>query len=212
MIVRSHAEGIEGGRDMRQHAPNRARRNRGFSLVELIVVVGIMFIVVAMAIINIRSALPSIRANAGLNQVVAQFRFGREAALAQRRNIQLTFPAGAIQNQIALTRLDVVGTTTVGTTQISTIVLENQLQFTTFAGVPDTPDGFGNNGAIDFGGTVTLLFMSDGTFVDAAGNPLNGTVRFGVPGNANTARAVTILGATGRIRGYRWNGSTWLEQ
>lgn len=212
MTAHGHAGGTEGGRDMK-HAQTRGSR-RGFSLVELMVVVAVMFIVAAMAIINIRSALPSIRANAGLNQVVAQLRFGREAALAQRRNIQLTFPlgAGGVQNQIQLTRLDVVGFTTVGTTVISTIALENQLQFTTFVGVPDTPDGFGNNGAIDFGGSATLMFMSDGTFVDAAGNPLNGTLRFGTPGNANTARAVTILGATGRIRGYRWNGSAWLEQ
>jgi hypothetical protein len=32
-----------------------------------------------------------------------------------------------------------------------------------------------------------------------------------IPGNNATARAVTILGATGRIRPYRWDGSAWRE-
>jgi hypothetical protein len=41
--------------------------------------------------------------------------------------------------------------------------------------------------------------------------PVNGTVFVGVPGLPYTARAVTILGATGRIRSYHWNGTTWQE-
>jgi type II secretory pathway pseudopilin PulG len=177
-------------------------------MVELIVVVGIMMIVASFAMISIRGALPGIRANAGLAQVVGVLREGREAAIAQRRNIQVSFPAA---NQIQLTRLDVTGFTTTGTTPINTITLENNMQFLLFPGVPDTPDSFGNGAPIDFGGTPTVMFLSDGTLVDAGGAPLNGTVFIGRPNEPITARAATILGTTGRIRGYKWNGTQWAE-
>jgi Tfp pilus assembly protein FimT len=177
-------------------------------MVELIIVIGIMMIIAAMSIISIRGALPGIRANSGLAQVVGVMREARENALRQRRNIQLSFPAA---NQIRLTRLDVQGFATIGTTVISDVTLENNMRFQLSAGVPDTPDGFGNASAIDFGGSPTLTFQSDGTFVDAAGVPLNGTVFFSLPNQPTTARAVTVLGATGRIRGYKWNGIRWVE-
>jgi hypothetical protein len=91
------------------------------------------------------------------------------------------------------------------------MILENRVQFMLLPGVPDTPDGFGVNTAIDFGGTPTIMWLSDGTFVDTNGQPLNGTVYFGLQGQTATQRAVTILGATGRVRGYRWTGVRWVE-
>jgi prepilin-type N-terminal cleavage/methylation domain-containing protein len=198
--------------------PRLLRKSQGFSLVELLIVMAIMFIVAAMAIINIRGALPGMRANAVMQQAVSQFRTAREQALGQRRNFQITFPGGA--NTIQLTRLNVQavtvgGVTTIsqtGSTVVNTIQLESNFQFVRFAGVPDTPDGFSSgSSAIDFGGSPIAMFLSDGTMVDASGNPLNGTVFMGLPGQSNTARAVSIMGATGRIRGYRWTGGRWIE-
>lgn len=194
---------------MSQTGKSNRFRSRGFSTVELLVVVAIIFIMASAAIISIRGALPAIRANAGLTQVVGEIRGARERAIAQRRNIQLTFPNGV--NQVRLTQLDVVGTTTSGTTVISDVTLTNNMQFMIFPGVSDTPDSFGANSALDFGGSPTLMFMSDGTFVDASGTPLNGTIFLGIPAQPGSQRAVTILGATGRIRGYKWNGARWVE-
>jgi hypothetical protein len=37
-------------------------------------------------------------------------------------------------------------------------------------------------------------------------NPINATFFIGVAGKVNTARAVTVLGATGRVRSYFWTG------
>jgi len=62
-----------------------------------------------------------------------------------------------------------------------------------------------------FRGSTLLMFLSDGTFVDAQGNPLNGSVFLGLNNHPETARAVTVLGATGRVRGYRWTGSRWIQ-
>jgi hypothetical protein len=30
-----------------------------------------------------------------------------------------------------------------------------------------------------------------------------------IPNIGESARAVTVLGSTGRVRGYRWNGTNW---
>ena len=72
-------------------------------------------------------------------------------------------------------------------------------------------DSFGNAAAVDFRGASRLFFLSDGTFVDLQGNPLNGSIFLGIPKHPETARAVTILGATGRVRAYRWTGSQWIQ-
>ena len=61
------------------------------------------------------------------------------------------------------------------------------------------------------GGPNTMMFQSDGTFVNAAGTTLNGTVFMGVTGIPSTARAVTVLGTTGRIRSYRSAGAGWVQ-
>lgn len=87
-----------------------------------------------------------------------------------------------------------------------------------FAGNGDTPDAFGNAAAVCFGSVpgcpdpAIMQFQSDGTFIDNAGNQLNGTVFIGVANIPTSARAVTILGATGQVRMYHGTGAGWVQQ
>jgi Tfp pilus assembly protein FimT len=173
-------------------------------MVEVSIVVLIMTMLAGIALLNLPGIMPGINANSALSQTVAQLRSARESAIAQRRNIEVRFLG---DSRIQLARVNVPG----GTTVLSTVSLENDVEFQVFDGVPDTPDGFGNGARVDFEGTVTVTFLSDGTLVDAAGDPLNGSVFLGLPGHPETARAVTVLGATGRVRGYRWTGNTWIQ-
>ena len=89
--------------------------------------------------------------------------------------------------------------------------------YTTFPGEPDTPDGYGNAGPIYFGGVnngpaAGMIYQSDGTFAAATGIPINGTVFMGIADQPTTARAVTILGTTGRVRSYHISGTTtWFD-
>jgi Tfp pilus assembly protein FimT len=181
------------------------QKNAGFSLVETAILLSLMTIVAGIALVNMPGILPGMRANAAMNQTVAQLRAGRELAVAQRRNIELRFVGN---NQIQLVRRDVPA----GTTLLSTVELENNVQFLLFGGIPDTPDSFGNSSAVDFSGAATLVYLSDGTLVDGQGDPLSGSVFLGLPNRPETARAVTILGATGRVRGYQWTRTSWVTQ
>src|SRR5262249_9405530 len=86
----------------------------------------------------------------------------------------------------------------------------------------DTPDQFGNGTSTDTSGIYLpsavspgpgqppeVKFTPDGRFVNQAGATLNITILVGAPGDPLSQRAVTIMGSTGRVRGYRWDGSDW---
>jgi hypothetical protein len=42
------------------------------------------------------------------------------------------------------------------------------------------------------------------------GGLTNGTVYLAMPSSLLSARAVTVLGSTGRVRGYKWDGRRWV--
>ena len=180
-------------------------RERGFSIVEMMIVVLIIMIIAGMAIIALNPTKQQFLADAAMVQVASQLRYARERAIEQRRDVQITFSGG---NSITLTQVNLPS----GTTALSTVPIQTPVVFT-LMGMPDTPDAFGNNDAIYFeglnNGPVGMAFQSDGTFVDGSGNLVNGTVFMGIPGIPTTARAVTVLGATGKIRMYRSNGTGW---
>lgn len=182
---------------------NRARRDAGYSLVELAIVVGLVTLIMSGAVGMSRTAIAWARSQAAAQAVKAQMIEARDRALSQRRSIEIRFIS---PNVIRLWQYNPDGTLT----DVGSTLLEDRNEFRVFAGVPDTPDGFGNGQALDFDGVAPpYLFTPDGTFVDAAGVPLSGTVSMGVQGHPETARAVTVFGGTGRIVAYTWDGSKW---
>jgi prepilin-type N-terminal cleavage/methylation domain-containing protein len=183
---------------------DRLHQNSGFSLIEALIVMALMAAVSGIALLGVNGIVPGMRTNEAMYKTLAQLRRGRESAMAQRRNIEVRFLE---KNQIQLVRNEVPS----GTTILSTVELTNKCEFLLFAGVPDSPDAFGNTTAVDFGASGTLTFLSDGTLVDTVGNPRNGSVFLGLPNKPETARVVTILGSTGRVRSYRWTGTSWIN-
>jgi Tfp pilus assembly protein FimT len=177
---------------------------KGFSLVEIGITLLLFALVSGFALLKVNTILPGMASNTAMKQTLAQLRKGRDLAIAQRRNIEIRFQGA---NQIQLVRYEVP----TGTSIISTLMLEGKNEFRQFDGIPDTPDVFGNGSAISFSGLSPWIFLSDGTMVDSSSNPVNGTVFLGQANNPKTARAVTILGATGRVRDYTWNGTAWFH-
>lgn len=189
------------------------RREKGFSFVELIIVVGVVSVMTVLALPLMQNTVPSLRANAAMDQVIRLLRSARHSAISDRRITQLSFIG---TNQIQLLQIPPTGGAPVPLDIPST--LEGGGQFLVFATVPDTPMAFGNLTPISFtnpanpgGGFPATQFLSDGSFGTAVGVPVNGTVFIGVPGKPYTARAVTILGSTGRIRAYHWDGTQWQQ-
>ncbi len=179
--------------------------SRGFSLIEALMAALITCILGGILLLNVRGLKPRMDADAAGTQVKNVLRQARDLAVSQRRSIQVEF---LNPNQIRLTRIN----PSLPNTVLLTETLVNNAQFRLYSGLPDSPDAFGNSQAVSFPATTSMNFLPDGTFVNAAGNPINGSVFLGSEANeASTARAVTILGATGRLQLYRWETpvSTW---
>jgi prepilin-type N-terminal cleavage/methylation domain-containing protein len=202
------------------------RAEQGFSLIEMIIVVALAFTVMAFAVINTVGSSQNARANAAMDAVISQLRQARELAIAKRRNVQVQFTA---PNQIQLTILTLPGEAVppvIPPTFLNDGVPGGST-FTLFAGVPDTPMNFGKLTAISLqqpsgGGAWSVMFTTSGAFCGTAqsaatlyqatnNNPVNASLFLGVAGKTNTARAVTVFGATGRVRSYYWTGASWQE-
>lgn len=188
-----------------QRAAGRRGRaaNAGVTLIELVIVLGIMGVVGAMAGLSIIEARPTLQADGAMRGVLSQLRTARELAISERRYMRVAF---IDTSAIRILREEVPGPST---TTLSTVGLESGAVFSTVTGLPDTPDAFGAASAIDFGTVTAIKFSPDGTLVNQDGSVVNGTVFIALPGSARSARAVTVLGSTGRIRGYRWDGRAW---
>jgi prepilin-type N-terminal cleavage/methylation domain-containing protein len=191
----------------------KSRSSRsGFSLLEAVVAIAVIGVLLAMAILNFGTILPNYKANSALDQVLSQLRSARERAIAHRREVQVSFVGN---NQIVITELWPPNT---GTPPAPvTYTFEGGANFTTFASLPDLPApyNFGNTSPIyiggQSGGPPIMKFSTNGSFLDGGNTLLNGTVFLGLPGNPTSARAISILGATGRIRPYHWDGKAWQE-
>ena len=192
----------------------------GFSMIELVVVIAIALVILGIALVQARpTRTQQEHANTAKDQVQSALRQARETAISDRRDVQVEFlvnPAGNPSGSYV--RLTRIGGACCANAVILMMPIHNSVVFTTFSGEPDSPDGFGNSGPIYFGGIAGgppagMIYQSDGTFaINGAGTPINGTVFLGVPNQPTTARAISILGATGRVRSYHISGTTtWLD-
>lgn len=196
-----------------QAVPGRTSTG-GFTLVEVLVVIVIIFTISAMAIILMQPTIQQMRANAAMDQVLEQLRTAREYSIAYRRYVQVLFIA---PNQVQVVIKNSL-TPGAGADVIqSTVTLEGTVSFFVFGGQPDTPDLYGNGNAILFAGLpggppAGMYFQSDGEFINAGtGQPINGSVFLANPTIPTSARAVTVLGTTGRIRAWKGTSTGWFQ-
>jgi len=187
-------------------------RQRGFSLLEAVVVVAIIGVLVATSVIGIRQLLSNSRSDAAANTVVSQLRAARQLAISRRHNVQVTISTTAVAPNFAPSISYFQMPTGIITESLPvpvTVPLPPNTSFLLQPGQGDTPMGFGNTAPVYIGGVsggpATMFFSTTGAFM--SGNaPINGTFFVGISGNPNSARAVTLLGSTGRVRTYYWAG------
>lgn len=165
-------------------------------------VAALAMVLMAMTVVQIRASRATLVADNAMRHVMSEMARARDMAIQQRRNILITFPN---TNEIRLRRIEIPN----GFTDLRRTILEGNLRFALPAGTPDTTDGFGAGSALDFDGNGTVIFNSDGMLIDGTGSVINGTIFLAAPNDPYATRAVTILGSTGRVRGFRRMNSSW---
>ena len=183
----------------------RPRGEHGYSLAEVMIVICLVAIVAGMAVPVSSSFIRQRKSDSGAIAALSALTAARDRAIAERRNIQLTFVA---PNKIQLSRVEVPSG---ALTPVQDFTLDNGQVFVKFDTVEDTPDHFGAEAETDFNGTAPHMFTSDGSLIDSNGDIANGTIFIGMPNQVDTARAVTVFGVTGLTRAWKWRGRKWME-
>jgi prepilin-type N-terminal cleavage/methylation domain-containing protein len=180
------------------------QHERGFSILELLIVIAIITLVAGISVFNIVPALRQVHVNTAETATQTTLTLAREKAIAERR--------------VYLVSFNLPGTITITQSAtglvVQTATLPPDVVFSNLPGIPSTalttPDGFGTGAAaIDFdigvgpGGVNTVYFYPDGSARDINGRLSNGVVYLARPGELMSSRAVTVFGITGRIRGWR---------
>ena len=163
-----------------------------------------------MTVMQIGAVRPGMEADGAMQSVMGQLNFARETAISQRRLVEIAFTNAAVSQtdmggRVRVTRRELPN----GTKLLADVPFEGGVLFGCGPECADTPDGFGNSQPINFGAAVTVMFNTEGMLVDSGGMPMNGTVFILIPNQPGSFRAVTVLGSTGRVRGFRWNGGQW---
>lgn len=218
---------------MRARSDNtRGRGERGMSMIELCVVMGIMAVVMIVAVPQLIDARRSMRAAMIPTEVKAQLRFARQTALGRRRAI--TFQYRTDVHEISIIQHNLVYTVPGGTTNAGTPVLNDPAYpFTAgnevlrmiplapvdpTSGEPTVALAYGlppNTSNLPLDDTTTLTapvnnrvnitFQPDGSVIDANGATANFALMFHNPDYPETTlRAVSILGASGRVKAWRY--------
>ena len=200
-----------------------ARKMRGFSLIELMIVVAIIMITMGAAIIQIGPLMKESKAQAALQTTLGAMRRAHQTAVDQRQILRLTF------TQPRTIQVDKIGfdvTTNKQTvTFLSKVDLPQDIQFTVVAGMPASaatvPEGFGTGSvAIDFdqdfgGAAAEVYFQRDGRALDNKNQINNGVVYMCRPADLISCKAVSLMGATGRAKGWRLTqtpaGARWIQ-
>jgi prepilin-type N-terminal cleavage/methylation domain-containing protein len=194
------------------------RRMRGFTLIEMMIVVAIAFIAAVITLVSIQPALKQSRVSNAYNTSLGALRRAREASIGERRRYLVQFSNAAVPSTVSISPADPAP----GGVR-ATYSLPTDVAYTTVTGFPNPgPDGFGaGTTAIDFDQNIAvpvktdIYFYPDGSAQDVNNNINNGVVYVARPGDLNSGMAITLWGATGRIRGWRFTpvgGNKWIQQ
>jgi prepilin-type N-terminal cleavage/methylation domain-containing protein len=178
-------------------------RTGGFSLIEMMIVVAVIAVLAGVSVPVTAGMISRARAQSAGAVAETWLESARNRAVAERRNFHVTF--NLVNNHVVIAREEPDDTLT----PIADYAFEEGLEYFKFTGSPDTPDQFGNASEVDIEGDAPYMFTSDGSFMDANGDPVNGTIFLGKPNQPETGRAITIFGATGLIRTWKLGATSW---
>lgn len=212
---------------IRDERERRLNRSRGFSLIQLVIVVAIMGILTAIAVPQMIVQRRLTRSVAVTREIMTQMRFARQLAMAQRQAITFQYDTtnetiNIIDHNNADTPtsgIDVLSAagypSTAGSTVLATVSLRQggltagELSWgipASLPGAPTTADGLSVPNISTASNKLNITFQRDGSVVDTTGNPVD-QVLFIYNNQAPkaTASAISVRGSSGRVKIWRYN-------
>src|SRR2546423_598454 len=104
----------------------RTRHDTGFSLVEMMMVLGVLSVVSSMAMMEVGALRPALKGDGAMRVVMAQLNTARELSISQRRNMQVQFVG---TNLVQVVRQE----KPLGTTVLATVPFEGGVAYGTVA-------------------------------------------------------------------------------
>ncbi len=199
-----------------------AGKSRGFSVVELLIVVTMIGVLCAMAIPQIIAQRQLSRTVAMTREILSQARYARQQAMSQRQ--AFTFQYNNTTKRVSIIDHNVntgaallnapgfpnnAGSTVVTSVPLATGgLIASEITY----GIPSgLPNGALRDGAVMTpltNNTVNITFQPDGSVIDTAGNPIDRALfLYNSKSPRGTASAVSIMGASGRVKIWRFNAS-----
>ena len=200
-----------------------AKRNSGFSMLELLVVILILGIIVAIAIPQAINAVKAYRLHSDAGAVAAQMNVTRFRATSQNVPYRLNIDVSTTPHSYTMERLcgntpsSVDSSCTTPYAPFTVPQLEGGRQYLSTGDyfIRVNPGGTVNPGTLTSGnGTTVFYFNTRGMPVTSAGAPMaNGGSVIYVTNRANLNDGV-VLTVGGRISVYQWNpsSSAWMTR
>jgi len=197
-----------------------SRKNRGFTMLEMVITIGISLTVASITFIALMPVLNQAHVDAAYDTAFSVISTYRNQAITRTRRYILTFSTpGTITVQYWGG-----GVPSPAPATVATFTLPPDMQFAVQAGFPNPgPEGFGDGTqAVAFSpctvieaGQPCLIFTPDGSAQDDGQNYNGGVVYVTRPGDLYSSRAISVIGPSGKIRGWRLynqSGNTWVQQ
>jgi len=194
-------------------------KNRGFSMMELVITVAIVLTMAGVTFVALTPLLRASHVDAAYDTTLSVISNYRSLAITQTRRYILLFSApGTITVQYWS------GTASPVPTTVATYTLPADIQFAVQAGFPNPgPESLSNGTeAVAFNpctaveaGQPCLIFYPDGSAQDDLGNYNSGVIYLTRPTDLYSSRAVSVIGPSGKIRGWRLynqSGNVWVQQ
>lgn len=204
------------------------RSEKGFSLIELLIVVAVLGVLTAIAVPQMIAQRRLARTHGLAREVLTQLRYARQLAMSQRR-------AFTFQYDDLTKELKVIGPIPVGPLALtsaagypnnlgSAVVVRSPLAQGGLTaaeivyGIPGTTD-LPSGAPVPTGilgdsvpmspltsSKLNITFQADGSVIDTTGNP-DGRAMFFFNSEVaqTTATAISVIGASGRIKVWRYN-------
>jgi Tfp pilus assembly protein FimT len=208
----------------------RRRSEGGFTLFEALIVIGIISIVAAVGIPQMTGARRLLRSSSVTRELIGGLRDARQLAISRRRAVTFQYDDDAKQVNIIDHGTDAQGVGISGTGVLTAGNYPNTARSSvasttalTSSGLPAEEIAYGvpagvPTGAKKLSDNVTLstltnnklnvTFQPDGTIISAAGVTRDVALSiYNTEQPYETAAAISVLGATGRIKAWRYSGS-----